>query len=335
MDLSSRYLGLDLRNPLVASASPRASSVDGVSALAHGGVAAVVLPSMFEEELHHETARNAALLLAGTDSFAESLSYFPGIAGPEPNPHHYLSLVERAAAAVDVPVIASLNAVTAGGWTGTPARWRKLARPPSSSTSTTCPMMRLTSGRELEQRHVDVLAGVKAAVSIPVAVKLSPYYSSPGEMATRLDQAGADGLVLFNRFIQPDIDPETLTTPSGSGCPARPRDGCPGPGSPGWPRRVRALLAGSTGVRRPDDVAAYLLAGADVVMSTSSLLRHGPDHASAARRADGWMIGKGFTSLSDFRGLFAVSAGPAAAARERAGYVRSLRAADRGEGSWY
>ena len=335
MDLSAHYLGLNLRNPLVASASPLASSVDGVRQLARGGVAAVVLPSMFEEELHREAAQNAALLLAGTDSFAESLSYFPGIASPEPNPHRYLSLVERAAAAVDVPVIASLNAVTAGGWTRYASALEKAGAAAIELNIYHLPDDALTPGREIEQRHIDVLASVKAGVSIPVAVKLSPYYSSIGEMAHRFDQAGADGLVLFNRFLHPDIDPETLTTTAGFGLSSPAEGRLPRTWIAHLAGRLRASLAGSTGVEEVADVAAYLLAGADVVMTTSSLLRHGPDHAmELVGELAAWMDRKGFTSLSDFRGLLAVSAGPAAAARERAGYVRSLRAADRGEGPW-
>jgi dihydroorotate dehydrogenase (fumarate) len=295
----------------------------------------VVLPSMFEEELHREAAQNAALLQAGTDSFAESLSYFPDIASPEPNPHRYLSLVERAAATVDVPVIASLNAITAGGWTRYASALEKAGAAAIELNIYHLPDDALTSGRELEQRHIDVLASVKAVVSIPVAVKLSPYYSSIGEMAHRFDQAGADGLVLFNRFLHPDIDPETLTTTAGFGLSSPAEGRLPRTWIAHLVGRLRASVAGSTGVEDVADVAAYLLAGADVVMTTSSLLRHGPDHAmELVGELTAWMNRKGFTSLGDFRGLLAVSAGPAGAARERAGYVRSLRAADRGEGPW-
>lgn len=336
MDLSASYLGLNLRNPLVASASPRASSVDGVNQLARGGVAAVVLPSMFEEELRSEAAQNAALLRAGSDSVPESLSYFPDIADSEPNPRRYLSLVERAAATVDVPVIASLNAITASGWAHYAGALEKAGAAAIELNIYHLPDDALMSGREIEQRHLDVLASVKAVVSIPVAVKLSPYYSSPGAMAHCFDQAGADGLVLFNRFMHPDIDPETLTMTAGLGLSSPAEGRLPRTWIAHLAGRLRTSLAGSTGVEDAADVAAYLLAGADVVMTTSSLLRHGPDYAmQLLGELTAWMDRKGFTSLSDFRGLLAVSSGPAAAAHERAGYVRSLRAADRGEGSWY
>ncbi len=235
MDLTSRYLGLDLRNPLVASASPLAGTVDGVRALADAGVAAVVLPSLFEEELEREMARNVALADAGSESFGEALSYFPAEAEAEVTPRRYLNLVERAAAAVDVPVIASLNGVTTGGWTDYAASLQDAGAAAIELNIYHLPGDPMIPGRDVEQRHVEIVTTVKAVVNVPVAVKLSPYFSSPGEMALRLDGVGADGLVLFNRFIQPDIDPEALTITVGFGLSTRPRGGCPGPGSPGWP----------------------------------------------------------------------------------------------------
>ena len=335
MDISARYLDLNLRNPLVASASPLASTVDGVKRLAGAGVAAVVLPSLFEEELRRQAARDAALARAGTESFAESLSYFPADAEAEPGPRQYLSLVERAAAAVDVPVIASLNGVTPGGWTDYASALEQAGAAAIELNIYHFPASPRISGREVEQRHVDVLTTVKAVVSVPVAVKLSPYFSSVGEVAVRLDRAGADGLILFNRFLQPDIDPESLgaTASFGLSSPAEAR----------LPRawiallagRVRASLAASTGVEDAADVAAYLLAGADVVMTTSSLLRHGPEHATAL--LDGltaWMTRKRFRTLDDLRGKLAIPADHGEAARERASYVDALRAADRGGGPW-
>jgi dihydroorotate dehydrogenase (fumarate) len=335
MDISARYLGLKLRSPLVASASPLASTVDGVERLAGTGVAAVVLPSLFEEELRRQAAQDAALAQAGTESFAESLSYFPEEAAAEPGPRRYLSLLERAAAAVDVPVIASLNGVTTGGWTDYASALEQAGAAAIELNIYHLPADPLTSGRDVEQRHIDILTTVKAVVGVPVAVKLSPYFSSVGEMALRLDRAGADGLVLFNRFLQPDIDPETLgvTAAFGLSSPAEAR----------LPRawlallagRVKASLAASTGVEDAADVAAYLLAGADVVMTTSALLRHGPEHAAVL--LDGltaWMTRKGFRTLDDLRGKLAVPADHGEAARERASYVDTLREADRGGGPW-
>jgi dihydroorotate dehydrogenase (fumarate) len=335
MDISAHYLGIELRNPLVASASPLASAVDGVKRLAGAGVAAIVLPSLFEEELRRQAAQNAALAQAGTESFAESLSYFPADADAEPGPRQYLSLVERAAAAVDVPVIASLNGVTPGGWTDYATALEQAGAAAIELNIYHLPADPLTPGRDVEQRHIDVLTTVKAVVGVPVAVKLSPYFSSVGEMALRLDRAGADGLVLFNRFLQPDIDPESLTVTTGFGLSSPAEGRLPRAWIALLAGRVKASLGASTGVEDAADVAAYLLAGADVVMTTSSLLRHGPEHATVL--LDGltaWMTRKGFHALDDLRSKLAIPADRGEAARERASYVDALRAADRGSGPW-
>jgi dihydroorotate dehydrogenase (fumarate) len=335
MDLSTRYLGLDLRNPLVASASPLSNTVDGVRRLADAGVGAVVLYSLFEEQLRREAAHNAALADAGTDSFAESLSYFPSGAEGGPGPHRYLSLLERAAAAVDVPVIASLNGSSPGGWTDYAKALADAGAAAIELNIYHLPGDPMFPGRDVEQRHVEILTTVKAVVQVPVAVKLSPYFSSTGEMAMRLDKAGADGLVLFNRFLQPDIDPEalTVTAPFGLSSPAEAR----------LPRawiallagRVRASLAATTGVEDSADVVRYLLAGADVVMTASALLRHGAEHASVLLGGlSEWMGRKRFATITEFRGLLSVPADQDRAAYERAGYVTMMRAADRGSGPW-
>jgi dihydroorotate dehydrogenase (fumarate) len=335
MDLSTRYMGLKLRNPLVASASPLSNTADGVRRLADAGVGAVVLYSLFEEQLQREAAQNAALAEAGTESFGESLSYFPAAADAHPGPRRYLSLLERAVAAVDIPVIASLNGVTTGGWTDYASALEQAGAAAIELNIYYLPADPLFPAREVEQRHVDILTTVKAVVSVPVAVKLSPYFSSTGEMALRLDRSGADGLVLFNRFLQPDIDPETMTVTA--------RFGLSSPAEARLPRvwiavlagRVRASLAATTGVEDAADVAKYLLAGADVVMTASALLRHGPGYAGAL--LDGlseWMARKGFRSVADLRGLLSVPAGTDEEAYARAGYVTALQAANRGYGTW-
>jgi len=335
MDLSTTYLGLRLGSPLVASASPLARTPDGVRALADAGVSAVVLPSLFEEELRREARVNAAMADAGAESFAESLSYFPAAAEDEPGPRHYLSLVERAVAAVDIPVIASLNGVTTGGWTDYANALEKAGAAAIELNIYTQPGDPLVSGRDVEQRHVEILTTVKAVVQVPVAVKLSPYFSSPGEMALRLDRVGADGLVLFNRFLQPDIDPESLTVTSRFGLSSPDEGRLPRAWIARLAGQVTASLAASTGVAETADVAAYLLAGADVVMTTSALLRNGPGYAASL--LDGltaWMRRKGFGSVADVRGKLAVPAGTAESGYERAGYVSALRAANLGTGPW-
>ncbi len=280
MELSTTYMGLALRNPLVASPSPLAYTVEGVQRLAETGVGAIVLPSLFEEQVREEEALNERVAAAGTESFAESLSYFPQAAEEEHGPEQHLSLVERATATVDIPVIASLNGITLGGWIDYARAMQDAGAAAIELNIYYVPGDTRTPGRAVEQRCIDILASVKDAVTVPVAVKLSPYFSSPGELARRLDQAGADALVLFNRFLQPDIDPESLAVV--------PKVGLSSPIDAGLPRtwiallrgRVSASLAATSGVEGPLDVVKFLLAGADVVMTTSALLRHGPGHAS-------------------------------------------------------
>jgi len=335
MDLSTRYLGLALRNPLVASASPISNTLDGVRRLADAGVGAVVLFSLFEEQLRHEAEQNARLAEAGTDSFAESLSYFPAGADSDAGPRRYLSLLERATAAVDIPVIGSLNGVTPGGWTSYARLIQDAGAAAIELNIYYLPGDPRTPGREVEQRYIDILCRVKDTVTVPVAVKLGPHFSSVGEIALRLDHAGADGLVLFNRFLQPDIDPETLTV--------RPAVDLSSPAEARLPRtwisllhnHLRACIAATTGVEAPADVVKYLLAGADVVMTASALIRHGPQYAAVL--LDGlaeWMARKGYASVDDLRGMLAVPAGTDQAAYERAGYVRAMRDANGAHRPW-
>jgi dihydroorotate dehydrogenase (fumarate) len=334
-ELATRYLGLDLRSPLVASASPLSGTADGVRRLADSGVGAVVLPSLFEEQLRQEAARDAAAADAGADSFAESLSYFPAAASADGGPHRYLSLLKRAAAAVDIPVIASLNGASTGGWTDYASALQDAGAAAIELNIYYLPGDLFFTGADVERRHVEILTTVKAVVSIPVAVKLSPYFSSTGEMARRLDRAGADGLVLFNRFLQPDIDPETLTVTVRPGLSTQAEGRLPRAWIALLAGRVRGSLAATTGVETAADVASYLLAGADVVMTASALLRHGPGYAAVLLgELSDWMARKRFGSVAEARGLLAVPDGTDQAAYERAGYVTALEEANKGYGPW-
>ena len=331
MELSTTYMGLALRNPLVASPSPLSYSLDGVRRLADGGVGAIVLFSLFEEQLREQTARAIGLIEASAESFPEALSYFPSVAEEDGSPRAYLTLLERAVAAVDIPVIASLNGVTPEGWTEYARAMQDAGAAAIELNIYYLPGDPGISGRDVEQRHVDVLERVKSAVTVPVAVKLGPFFSSAGEMALRLDQAGADALVLFNRFLQPDIDTEQLVV--------LPRVNLSSPADARLARtwiallrgRLTASLAATSGVEVPADLARYLLAGADVVMTTSALLRHGPGYATdlldGLRR---WMASKGFRTVDDVRGLLAVPVDADAAAYERSSYVTAMRAANAG-----
>jgi dihydroorotate dehydrogenase (fumarate) len=329
MDLTSDYMGLALRNPLVASASPLSKTVEGVTRLADAGIGAVVLPSLFEEQLRREEQQDARLADAGAESFAESLSYLPEAPG-QAGSRRYLSLLERAAAAVDVPVIGSLNGSTTGGWTDYASAMEQAGAAAIELNVYYLPGDPLTPGRDVEQRHIDILGTVKAAVSIPVAVKLGPYFSSTGEIALRLDKFGADGLVLFNRFMQPGIDPETLTVSTGIELSSRAEARLPRAWIALLRGQVHASLAASTGVEEPADVAAYLLAGADVVMTTSALLRHGPGYATVL--LDGlqeWMKRKSFSTVGSLRGLLSAPDGASQAAYGRSGYLSAIQGAAR------
>jgi dihydroorotate dehydrogenase (fumarate) len=331
MDLTTTYMGLRLGNPLVASASPLSYTLDGIRRLADAGVGAIVMFSLFEEQLRERAVHVTRLMDGPAESFPEALTYFPAAAQDDTGPRQYLNLLERAAATAAVPVIASLNGVTAEGWTSYARQMQNAGAAAIELNIYYLPSSQHIPAREVEQRHLDVLRRVKDSVTVPVAVKLSPYFSSPGEMALRLDEAGADALVLFNRFLQPGIDTEALAIV--------PRVALSNRADARLPRtwiallrgRVRAALAATSGVETPDDVAAYLLAGADVVMTASALLRHGPQHATALLNGlSAWMARKGFQTLDDLRGMLAVPAGADEAAYERAGYVTALRAANAG-----
>ena len=336
MELATRYLGLALSNPLVASASPLSYTLDGVRRLADSGVAAVVLFSLFEEQLREQAERTARLVDEPAESFPEALGYFPAGAEEDAGPRRYLSLLERAAAAVQIPVIASLNGVTPAGWTGYARAMQDAGAAAIELNIYYLPGDPHISGRDVEQRHIDVLSRVKDAVTVPVAVKLGPYFSSMGELARALDRAGADALVLFNRFFQPDIDADELAVV--------PTMSLSNPADARLPRtwiallhgRVHAALAATTGVEGPADIAKYLLAGADVVMTASALLRHGPQYAGVL--LDGlsdWMARHGFHTVDELRGMLAVPAGIDAAEYERASYVSALRQANAvGYGPW-
>jgi dihydroorotate dehydrogenase (fumarate) len=329
MDLSTTYLGLPLANPLVASASPMTRSVNGVRKLAAAGIGAVVLPSLFEEQLRKEQERDEELVEGRADAFSEALTFFPtGYSGLPGRPQRYLDLVERAAGVVDVPVIASLNGSTPGGWEDFARSLQDAGAAAIEINVYFVPGDPHITGREVEETHLAILHRVRSVVSIPVAMKLSPHFSSPGEVALRLDQAGADGLVLFNRFQQPDIDVETLAVQPFAGL-SRPDDARL---ARTWiailRRHVAGSLAASTGVDEWDDVVKYLLSGADAVMTASALMRHGVEHVPAL--LDGltqWMSRKGFTTLGEVRGLLAVPAGVDPTAYERAGYVSALERA--------
>jgi dihydroorotate dehydrogenase (fumarate) len=325
MDLTTHYMGLRLRHPVVASASPLSGTLDGIRRLEDGGVAAVVMLSLYEEQIRHENEAFSYLMESGSQSYPESLSYFPKMYAEHAGPEDYLDLIRRASQAVDIPVIASLNCVRREGWIDYARQMQQAGAQGLELNIYAVEADLAHSGGEVEQRYLDILAAVKATVDIPVALKLSPFFSAMGHMARRLDGAGADALVLFNRFYQPDIDIEALEVAPTLQLSSRGEIRLPLLWIALLYGKVRASLAATRGVEGPEEVIKYLLAGADVVMTTSSLLRHGPTHAaSLVEGLERWMEARGFESVGQMRG--GMSRGKAAnpAAFERANYIRVL-----------
>jgi dihydroorotate dehydrogenase (fumarate) len=325
MELTTTYLGLELEHPVVASAGPLSSTLDGIKRLEEGGAAAVVLFSLFEEQIRHDNESFDYLYEQGMERFPESLSYFPAVEEYRVGPEGYLDLVRSAAEATEIPIIASLNGITDDGWTEYAREIESAGATPLELNIFYIPAGAGISGREVEERYVGIVRRVKRVLTIPVAVKLSPFFSSMGEMARRLVEAGADGLVLFNRFYQPDFDLEALEVratlePSGADEIRLPLL---------WIAllhgRLDASLAATSGVQEAGEVIKYLMAGADVAMTTSSLLRHGPGHLGTL--VDGmsrWMERRGYESVGQMKGSMSQAKVADPTAFERANYIKVL-----------
>ena len=319
-------MGFSLKNPLVASASPLNTDIGNLRRLEDAGAAAVVLPSLFEEQLEAEEARHDFLTSFNADSSPEASGYFPPSLSYAVGPEAYLDLIRRAKAAVDIPVIASLNGITSEGW-GSYARSIEEAGADGVELNVYfIPADLSLTGSAVEQRYVDVLMAVRGMVRIPVAVKLSPYFSAPGAMALKLQDAGADALVLFNRFYQPDIDLARLEVLPDLELSRHNEVRLPLLWLAVLSGHVKLSLAASTGVSSADDVVKYLLVGADVVMTTSALLRHGVGHMRVL--VDGlkaWMAAREFSSLAEVRGLLSQQKVRDPQAFERANYIKILQ----------
>jgi dihydroorotate dehydrogenase (fumarate) len=325
-DLSTRYLGLRLRTPLVASSSPLTGNLAGLRRLEDAGASAVVLPSLFEEQLTGEAMEIDRLLETGAETFGEALGYFPSLDDYNTGPDHYLELVQKAKEVLDVPVIASLNGTTPGGWLEH-ARWLEEAGADALELN----LYAVAADPEenawtLETRLREVVVAVRRAIAIPLAVKLSPFFSALAHTARELVAAGADGLVLFNRFYQPDLDLETLevvprlvlSTSEELRLPLR------------WIAilrgRVEASLAATSGVHTHEDVVKALLAGADVAMLASALLRFGPQHLRVVEQGLAeWLAVREYASVEQLKGSLSQRSVPDPAAFERANYARTLK----------
>ncbi|RMF90685.1 MAG: dihydroorotate dehydrogenase-like protein [Nitrospinota bacterium] len=326
MDLSTTYMGLSLKNPLVPSASPLSNSVAGIRRLEDAGAAAVVMYSLFEEQITWESHQLDHYLSYGAESFSEALSYFPNMEHYNVGPEEYLNLIHRAKEAVDIPIIGSLNGVSSGGWIEYAQKIEQAGADGLELNIYFIPTDPQMSGSEVEQRYIDVLRDVKGSVSIPVAMKLSPYFSATAYMARRLAEEGAKALVLFNRFYQPDFDLEHLEVVphlvlSNSYEMRLPL--C-------WVAilygRVPVDLAITSGVHTAEDVLKAMMAGANVAMMASELLRNGVHRiGEILREMRQWMEEHEYESVTQMRGSMSQMHVAEPAAFERANYMKVLQ----------
>jgi dihydroorotate dehydrogenase (fumarate) len=325
MDLTTTYLGLKLKNPIVPSASPLSHTLDGMKRLEDNGASAIVMYSLFEEQIAHETAELNHYLSYGTESFAEALTYFPESDDYNLGPDEYVELLHKAKASLGIPVIGSLNGISTGGWVKFARKIEEAGADAIELNVYYIPTDPKLTGADVEDRYLDVLRSVKDTVRIPVAMKLNPFFSALSNMAHRLDAAGADGLVLFNRFYQPDIDLETLdvtpnvilSTPQALRLPLR------------WVAilhgRIKASLAATSGIHSTHDVLKMLMAGADVTMMCSALLRDGPQRIKEIlTELDQWMLEHEYVSVKQMKGSMSQKSIADPAAFERANYMKAL-----------
>jgi dihydroorotate dehydrogenase (fumarate) len=323
MDLSTTYLGLKLRTPLVPSASPLSENIDSIKIMEDAGAAAVVFHSLFAEQLTHERNELFDHLVYGTESNPEAQTYFPEPAEFHVGPDVYLDHIAKAKATVDIPVIASLNGSTLGDWTQYAGFMQEAGADALELNVYWVPTDPKATAAEVEQVYLDILRAVRSEVSIPVAMKLGPFFTNFAHMAAQLDDAGANGLALFNRFYQPDIEVESmeikpnllLSTPMAMRLP--------------WIAmlygRVRASLAATSGIHRAADVVKMLMAGADVTMVCSALLRHGiPYLGQLETQLRDWLEEHEYESVEQLKGSLSQKNCADPSAFERAQYMRAI-----------
>ncbi|MCB9652601.1 MAG: dihydroorotate dehydrogenase-like protein [Deltaproteobacteria bacterium] len=326
VDLKTKYLGLDLKNPLVASSSPLTGRLDYLRQLEDNGIGAVVLPSIFEEQIEHEQNQVLQLNQAGSEMFPEALGgYFPAMEDYNTGPDTYLEQIRAAKQALSVPVLASLNGVSASGWVDYAKQIQDAGADGLELNVYFIAADAEESSFQVEWRYLNLVAAVREAITIPLAVKVHPFFSAPAHMSKRLVEAGANGLVLFNRFYQPDIDLEALkvranvqlSTSADLRLPLR------------WIAilrgRVSASLAATTGTHTAADVLKLLFAGADVAMMASALLRNGPTHVRTLLSAiSAWLDEHEYVSVEQMRGSMSQQNCEDPAAFERANYMAGL-----------
>jgi dihydroorotate dehydrogenase (fumarate) len=325
-DLSTDYLGLRLRTPLVASSSPLTGDLDGLRRLEDAGASAVVLPSLFEEQITGEAMEIDDLLETGAESFAEALNYFPELDDYSTGPERYLGLVQKAKAALGIPVIASLNGTSPGGW----IEHAKLIEE-AGADAIELNLYLIAADPDLnaaglEARYAELVRSVRGAVRIPIALKLAPFFTTLAHTARQLIEEGADGLVLFNRFYQPDLDLETLEVLPRIAFSSSEELRLPLRWIAILHGRVRASLAATTGIHTAADALKVLLAGADVAMTASVLLQLGPAHLRRLEQGIvEWMSEREYASVRQLKGSVSQKAVADPTAFERANYMRTLK----------
>lgn len=323
--LTTQYLGLSLKNPIVASAGPLTGEYESLRRLEEHGVAAAVFPSLFEEQICRDEQRLHALYEYQTFASAESLSYFPKAKEYHVGPREYLSLLEKAANKLTIPVIGSLNGSTPGGW----VRYAKLMESAGADALelniyivATDPTM---TSAELEQRYIDLVAVVRDAVKIPVAVKLGTQFSNLTNFVPRLAQAGADGIVLFNRFLEPDIDLESLRLSPQLVLSSRQEMRAALRWIAILRDQVSMSLGATGGIHYPEDVIKLLLVGADACLVTSTLLRHGHEYVDEMLRTiQEWLDSHEYESVEQLKGSMSYGNCPDAGSLERANYMKAI-----------
>ncbi len=326
MDLSCRYMGLELKNPLIAAASPMTADLDKIKRLEDAGIAAIVLPSLFEEQIDAEIRAFDRIFAMTSATGSEAAAYFPNLDFYKTPADTYLQLISNAKATVDVPVIASLNGTTGEGWTSYAREMEQAGADGLELNIYFIPGNIDMDGREVEQRYEEIVKAVRKKVKIPLSVKLGPHFSSAGNMAMAMDRAGADGLALFNRFYQPDIDLETLELLTNLKLSDSDEIRVPLLWLAVLYKKIKASLAATSGVTGHQEALKYLLSGADAVMTASALLRHGPGYVSIMLAGmQEWMEKRGYESIHQMRGVLSQEKVVNPQAFERANYIKILQ----------
>ena len=325
MNLETTYLGLKLKNPIVASASPLSATVEGVKRLEDAGAAAVVLPSLFEEQIRHEELELVHNLEQGTESFAESLTYFPEAGKYTLAPDRYVKRVEKTKKAVSIPVIGSLNGVSTGGWIKYARKIQEAGADALELNLYYLPTDVNLSSSQIEDNSLKLVHDIRAQVKIPLAVKLAPFFTALPNFAKRLAEAGADGLVLFNRFYQPDMDLENLEVVPNLVLSDSDELRLPLRWIAILYGKVKADLALTSGVHTAEDAIKALMAGASVAMTTSAILKRGIQAIPQILNGmEAWMTAHEYVSVKQMRGSMSQGAVADPAAFERANYMKVL-----------